>query len=157
MRMQAAQAPESLDANSGALEVRQHDAARVSNDDVFYVAAPIDEDADLPAYFTRNLGEMSSKFLGDDLAGMNAPLIELLQAVDLAWFKTLQVPFDIYDRLSSQLYSIDSTNILHQNTDCRTSPHLPGAVAPLCLFARMVCGRLRFCSVRFLDYFYVTE
>src|SRR5262249_27997682 len=85
------------------LQVRQYDPARVSDDNVFHITAPVDEHADLSANFTRNLSKMSSKLLSHDLAGMNAPLVELLQAVDLACFKTLQVPFDIYDRLSSWL------------------------------------------------------
>jgi len=99
MRMEAAETSEPFHAYSGALQVRQHDPARVSDDNVFYITAPVDEHADLSAYFTRNLSQMSSKLLSHDLAGMNAPLVKLLQSVDLALFQTLQIAFDTYSCL----------------------------------------------------------
>jgi hypothetical protein len=83
--MQTTQASEPFNANSGPLEVRQHDPAGVSDDNVFDVATSVDQDPDLAIYFPRNLGQMSREFLAHNFVRMNAPLIEFLKAVDLAW------------------------------------------------------------------------
>ncbi len=97
--METTQSSEPFRAHSGALEVRQHDPAGVSDHDVFHVSASIDENSHLSIYFSGNLGKMAGEFLSHDLVGMNPPLVKLLQAVDLAWLETLQVTFDIYGSL----------------------------------------------------------
>ena|SRR5215510_3019771 len=99
MSMEAPKPSKAFNAHSGAFEVRQNDGAGISDDDVLNVPAAIDEDPDLPVYFARDLGEMPGKFLSHDLAGMNAPLVKLLQSVDLALFQTLQIAFDTYSCL----------------------------------------------------------
>ena len=94
--MQAPEAAESFAADARAFQIRQHNTARVADDNVFDVTASIDEHTNLPIDLSRNLGEMPREFLCNDVARMDAPLIELLQAVDLAWLQSLQVTFYAY-------------------------------------------------------------
>ena len=97
--MEAPQASEPFGAHSCALEIWQDNAPGVANDDELHISASVYEDANLSIDFTRDFGEMARKLLSHDLAGMNAPLVKLFQAVDLARLEALQVPFDIYGSL----------------------------------------------------------
>ena len=73
--MQAAETAKPSSTDSGALQIWQNYCAGVANDDVFYISAAVYKNSDLSIYFSRYLGQMAGKFLGNDFARRNASLI----------------------------------------------------------------------------------
>ena len=83
VRVQAAKPAKASLAHAHAFQIGQDYAARVAYDDIFDVAASIDEHAYLPVDFVRSFGHLARKFLRDDLARRDAAVIKLFEALNL--------------------------------------------------------------------------
>ena len=58
----------------------------IADDDVLDDTGAIDQDADLPANFNRQLDETGGQFLAAELCRWNAPAVEPLQGLDVTGF-----------------------------------------------------------------------
>ncbi len=95
MRVKTPQPAETLLAYAHALEVGQHDRARVAYDYVLDVARAIHQHAYLPAYFVRDFRELPRELLRDDLVRRDAPVVKLFQALNLVLLETLKITLNI--------------------------------------------------------------
>ena len=95
MRVKTAQPAKAVCAHADALQIRQHNAAGVADDDVLDITVAIDQDADLAIDFVRCFRELPREFLRDDLARRDAPVVKLFEAVNLIMLESLYVSFDI--------------------------------------------------------------
>ncbi|HMG33595.1 MAG TPA: hypothetical protein VKM94_06640 [Blastocatellia bacterium] len=84
--MQTPKTAKSFGAHSDALQVGEYDPPGVAYDYVFDVAASIYKYAHLPVHLARDFGELTSKFVSDDLAWRDAPFVEFLEPVNLVLF-----------------------------------------------------------------------
>ena len=84
--MYATQPAKSSRSDANAFEVGQFDAAVVADHHVLNVSLAIDEGADLSACFVRQLAQLASKFVCDDLVRRYAPSVQLFDAPQLIWF-----------------------------------------------------------------------
>jgi hypothetical protein len=57
-------------------------------------AAPIHEDADLPADLVGELGQLASELVGDEAIGREMAAVEALERADLAGLESLGVSED---------------------------------------------------------------
>ena len=73
VRVDEAQAAQAGMAGAGAADVRQGELPRVSHDDVLHLAAPVEQDAQLPPRFPRQFGEMARQLGRDQLPLLHPP------------------------------------------------------------------------------------
>jgi hypothetical protein len=98
----ASQAPEAIDGDSNAFEVRKFNAAVIADHDVFDVAAAINQRSDLPASLVRKLGKLSRKFRGQNLVRRDAPGVKLFYAAKLIRLEARSVSDYVLDNLALQ-------------------------------------------------------
>src|SRR5215475_11672164 len=110
MSVQTSEAAEPVGAHSHPLQVRQDDAVRVADHDVFHISVAVNEHADLAVNFARSLRDLPRKLVGNDLARRDAAIVELLKTMDLIRLESLKIPFDAAD--SCSLRRPDFTGLL---------------------------------------------
>jgi hypothetical protein len=84
VRVHEAQAAEAPAAGAEAPDLGQVQAGRVAHEDVLDVAAPPDEEADLPLDLARQLTQVRRELRRRDLAREQAPPVDALERVQLA-------------------------------------------------------------------------
>ncbi|HVS20572.1 MAG TPA: hypothetical protein VHD88_01925, partial [Pyrinomonadaceae bacterium] len=78
----------------------------------FDVALSIDQRADLTPDFMRQLAKLAGKFCGDDLVRRNATLVELFNAPQLVWLKTLRVAVKTFHSVDFRNYNMSLSDNL---------------------------------------------
>ena len=86
MRMDAAQSAKSTRRDAHAFEVRKLDAFVITDHHVLNVALAIDESTDLATCFMRELAQLASEFMCDNLVWRYAPGVQLFDSPQLVWF-----------------------------------------------------------------------
>ena len=81
--MHTAQPAKAIRADARSLQVRQFNAARIADDDVFDITLAINQCADLPARLMREFGHLSRKLWRHDLMRRDPPRVELLDPAQL--------------------------------------------------------------------------
>ena len=76
------------------LEVGKDDLPGIADADPLHLALAIDEDPHLAPDVPRDLGEMARELLGDQGAGRELALVELLEPVSLAGLEPDDVSFE---------------------------------------------------------------
>ena len=84
--MDAAQAAKSTGSDAHAFEVGKLDAFVVAHHHVLNVAPAIDESTDLATCFMRELAQLASEFMCDNLIGRYAPGVQLFDSPQLIGF-----------------------------------------------------------------------
>jgi hypothetical protein len=95
--MQAAQAIEPRLPQTRTIQHGQDDLRRIADDDVFNVAFAIDEHADLPTDFMRDLCQLAREFRRNNLSGRYAALVELFEPFELVGFESERFAFDVWN------------------------------------------------------------
>ena len=98
MSVHATQTAKAVDSRADAFKVGQFDAPVIANHHVFNVAAAIDERADLPACFVRQLGELTREFWRHYLMGSDPPRVKLFYAAKLVGLQARGVSDYVLDR-----------------------------------------------------------
>jgi hypothetical protein len=119
MGMQAAKSAEASLSHAHSFKVREDNAASVSHDYVFDVAFSVYKDAYLAINLMRQFSQLPRELLSDDLPRRDAPLVELVEALNLIRLQSLNVSFDAANNSSSS--SLTAGNILHQEGEMRIS------------------------------------
>ena len=86
-------------AGAGAADLRQDELARVAHDHMLDLTPAIDEDAELPANFLRQFGEMARQLRGDQLALLHAPAPRGEQALAVACLQSRRVSGKLFSHL----------------------------------------------------------
>jgi hypothetical protein len=82
--MHAPKAPEALAARAEPLERRDDDFFGGPDDDGFYMAASVDEQADLAARLLGEGGHRAGKLWGQELSGWDAAAVKPFKGLELA-------------------------------------------------------------------------
>jgi hypothetical protein len=90
----AGQAP---GAGAGPAELRDGDPPGVADQDPLETVRSVDQDADLAADLARQLGEVASEFVGDDLVRRDPPAEDPLEVLDLRGLEAKGVAVDLVD------------------------------------------------------------
>jgi hypothetical protein len=77
MRMETTQTSKSLSPGASAFQIREHEPARIANNNVFDISVAIHKNAYLAIDLSGYLSKLSGKILRDDLSRRDPPLIEL--------------------------------------------------------------------------------
>jgi hypothetical protein len=88
VRVDAPKPPESCATTSMPREVRDKDASLISHDNKLDVSTTVDENADLPSNFDRNIHEKAGDLGSDNLLGVNSASIDAFDSLCLAGFET---------------------------------------------------------------------
>jgi hypothetical protein len=94
VRVHEADTPKTRDARARSLDVRDLDRRRVADDDLVYVAAPIDENSDLPTDLVRDLGELARELLRNDAVRRDSAIVEFFETAYLVRLEALRFSFD---------------------------------------------------------------
>jgi hypothetical protein len=85
-----------LATRASAAEVRQKDLLVGSHQHPLDIPATVEEHADISTDLYRPFAQTAGQFRTNDLPGTNPPIVEVLQQMELAWFKALRVTKRIF-------------------------------------------------------------
>jgi hypothetical protein len=89
MSVKTAQSSKAVGAHTNTFQIRQNYPPSIADHYVLDIPVAVDEHSNLTIYLMRRFGQLARKFLGDDLSGWNAPLIELFETANLIRFEAL--------------------------------------------------------------------
>ena len=97
MGMNTPEPAKALATHPGALEVWDEDPLGIPDDDKGNRPASVDNEGDLAAELSGDLGEGTSRLPGDDPFRGDPPPVEVLKLLDLIGFKSGEMTVDLLD------------------------------------------------------------
>lgn len=105
MCLQAAKAAEPAAAGSESTPIRELGASTVSDHDVLYFPAPVDENAHLAANIVADLGEVPRQIMGDQAVSTQLTAEESLKLLNLTGLEATGVAVDLDEKMLQRLGS----------------------------------------------------
>jgi hypothetical protein len=102
MRVEATEAPEAPFGDPLPLQIGEHDLSGIADAHPFHLTLAVDEDSDLAADLSRELGELPRELLGHEVVWGQTPLVELLEAVAIAGLEPDDVALDAMNEIGSR-------------------------------------------------------